>query len=239
VDIGELRAWATSVGEAPRIIYVEVKPGPVQVQSQTSKSNDGLYYPVLRVRNGSQLPGPLTVGSQYPLYMQGHYNNVNWQPSAVFGDRLTGLSECWNDPVSPTKQPTGGYNPNACDTYQYFAVVTGESEGYLGCYHHGSDPGCEPIPADRGLGVTVQNLEDWRDSPHCSGRCDYWIIGSFITFWAPNIATKWGNYPNPDRKYRAPQRNWSFDNRFMNPENLPPGTPNVGYVLRASFREGY
>ncbi|HSG80751.1 MAG TPA: hypothetical protein VLC48_00765 [Gemmatimonadota bacterium] len=238
VDIAELRHWSNDVGQAPRIIYVEIEPrSGVTSASKTSDSGDGYYWPVLRIKEGSRLPGPLTIGSMYPLYMEGHYNNVNWKPSAVFGDRLTGLSECWKD-----SNPSGGRDADytrrdACHTYQYFAVVTGESEGYLGCYHHGPDPGCTPIPPGKGLGGTVQNLEDWRFG--CGSRCNYWIIGSFITFWAPKIATKWGNDPNPNQTYTAPDRNWSFDPRFMNPENLPPGTPNVGYVLRASFRVGY
>lgn len=242
VNVGNIRNWGNpgGPGDRPRIIYVEIIPSTNIVhEGVTSRSDDDLYWPALRVLNGSRLPGPLTVGSMYPLYMQGHYNDTNWQPAAVFGDRLTGLSECWTDPNSPNPQPTGGDNPNACDTYQYYAVVTGWSEGNLGCYHHGPDPGCDPIPAGKSLSVGIQNLEDWRSSPQCSGRCDYWIIGSFINFWAPHIANKWGNEPNPNRKYKAPSRNWSFDPRFMDPENLPPGTPNVGYVLRASFRESY
>jgi type II secretory pathway pseudopilin PulG len=238
VDIAELRNWAISVGQAPRVIYVEIKPrSGVTSSSATSPSGDGYYWPILRLRNGSTLPGPLTVGTGYPLYMQGHYNNNNKQPAAVFGDRLTGLSECWQD-----NNPSGGrdadYNQrDACDTYQYYSVITGESEGYLGCYHHGPDPGCTPIPAGMGLSVTVQNLEDWRYP--CSDRCEYWIIGSFVTLWAPHISSQWGNYPNPNQTYRAPYRNWSFDPDLMDPANLPPATPNVGYVLRAAFREMY
>jgi hypothetical protein len=65
------------------------------------------------------------------------------------------------------------------------------------------------------------------------------MIGSFITFWAPQIASPYGNCPNPDPSYKAPQRDWSFDPDLMDPQNLPPGTPSVGYVLRASFRQVY
>jgi hypothetical protein len=237
VDVDELRSWVGASVDAPEIIYVEVIPSSsVQYSGTTSESNDNYYWPVLRVKNGSRLPGPLTVGSMLPLYMQGNYNTVDKQPAAVFGDRLTGLSECWTDDNSPNKGPTGGNNPNACHTYQYFSIVTGESEGYMGCYHHGPDPGCTPIPSGQSPGITIQNLEDWRA---CGGRCDYYVIGSFITFWSPKIASPWRDYPNPGPVYRSPHRNWSFDDDLANPENLPPGTPNVGYVLRASFKESY
>jgi hypothetical protein len=243
VDVVALRTWVNAnAGNATRVIYVEIKPGSVVSAATTNKSNDSGYWPALRLRNGSRLPGPLTVGSMYPLYMQGNYNNVNKQPAAVFGDRLTGLSQCWFDSPSPNSDPPDWRSRPACNTYQYFSIITGESEGYLGCYHHGSDPGCQPIPSDKSLSVTVQNLEDWRDGCGWNDgleRCEYRIIGSFVTFWSPKIASKWGNDPNPDQHYSAPYRNWSFDYDLSDPQKLPPATPNVGYVLRASFREMY
>jgi hypothetical protein len=39
--------------------------------------------------------------------------------------------------------------------------------------------------------------------------------------------------------YVPPQREWSFDTDFRNPRKLPPGTPNVGYVLRTAMREAF
>ncbi len=234
VDVGALRTWSNSVGESPRIIYVEViERSGVAQSGTTDKSGEGFYFPVLRMRNGSQLPGPLTVGSMYPLYMWGNYNNVNWQPAAVFGDRTTGLSDCWYDDVSPTKGPTDPNFKPACDTYQYAALITGWSEGYLGCYHENPEPNCVPLPPGKGTSNSIQNLENWRA---CGSRCLYLFYGSFVTFWAPKIADP---YSSPNKTYKAPTRDWSFDSRFLDPQNLPPGTPNVGYVLRASFREVY
>jgi hypothetical protein len=39
--------------------------------------------------------------------------------------------------------------------------------------------------------------------------------------------------------YRPPQRDWSFDDDFRNPELLPPGTPNMGSVIRTAMREAF
>ncbi len=234
VDIDELRDWSNSVGEAPRIIYVEIIPrSGVTQSSDTDKSGEGFYFPVLRLTDGSRLPGPLTIGSEYPLYMHGDYNNDNWQPAAVFGDRTTGLSECWQDDNSSGGRDADYNQRDACDTEQYAALITGWSEGYLGCYHHNPEPNCVPLPAGKGTSNAIQNLEDWRV---CSGRCLYLWHGSFVTFWAPKIADP---YSGSFQTYRSPRRDWSFDYRFQDPRNLPPGTPNVGYVLRASFREAY
>jgi hypothetical protein len=238
VDIQELRDWVNEnpSQNATSIIYVEIKnSSTITDPSETDKSGEGFYFPILRIKDGARLPGPLTIGSEYPLYMQGDYNDVDKQPAAVFGDRLTVLSNEWKDSENRvTYEPFRHADP----TTQFFAVVTGEGEGYLGCYHHGPDPGCTPITNGCSPGVTVQMLEDWGWRA-CGSRCLHRLIGSFITFWYPQIASPYGDCPNPNPSYRAPERDWSFDPDLMNPANLPPGTPNVGYVLRASFREVY
>ena len=41
---------------------------------------------------------------------------------------------------------------------------------------------------------------------------------------------QWITYYNP------PDRDWRFDLRFRDPNNLPPGTPVVGSVVQTSFR---
>jgi hypothetical protein len=236
VRLNRLRTWvmADSAARAPRIIYVEFVPSSNIVSSGTTDDSDeGFYFPVLRLEDGERLHGPLTIGTEYPLYVQGDYNNLNKQAAAVFGDRLTVLSGRWDEDANDVDDdPMRG----AEDTEMFFSIITGESEGYIGCYHEGPDPGCIPTPAGKGPGVTVQMLEDWRA---CGGKCLHRMIGSFITFWSPQIANPWGSWPNPNQKYKSPQRDWSFDFDLSNPENLPPGTPNVGFVLRASFRESY
>jgi hypothetical protein len=39
--------------------------------------------------------------------------------------------------------------------------------------------------------------------------------------------------------YSPPQRNWSFDETFLNPNKLPPGTPFFQYVQATAFRQTY
>ena len=87
--------------------------------------------------------------------------------------------------------------------------------------------------------MIVKRLEDWKNCPTGpGGRCVCEFNGSFISAWAPMIADD-HDVP-PSYKYAdvcALQRN--FDTRFLDPTNLPPGTPVVGNVLRAAFRESF
>ena len=69
-------------------------------------------------------------------------------------------------------------------------------------------------------------------------KCMFRLIGSFVTLWYPRHSLAMG----PDlgySHYRSPKRDWSFDFDLMDPAKLPPGTPSVGSVLRASFKEAY
>ncbi len=243
IDISELRNWITSSGESTEIIYVEIivpkktTAPPPETQPNSGVPGDGGVFPIFRVVNGAQLPGPLTVGSEYPLFVQGDYNTVGWQPSSLFGDRLAVLSNSWNDGDAPNQTDNAdNRNPNASNTTQYFAVITGTGEGNIGCFHE--DPGCSTTPA-YGPSGWVKMLEDWKAcSSEPDGRCIHTFIGSYISLWPPEIASEWGDYPGTSY-YRRPVRNWSFDTRFENPDDLPPGTPVVGAVLRSSFREAF
>jgi hypothetical protein len=39
--------------------------------------------------------------------------------------------------------------------------------------------------------------------------------------------------------YGAPVRNYSFDTLFLNPANLPPGTPMFQDVVSLSYHQGF
>jgi hypothetical protein len=246
VDIAELRSWVNGGGDPVEIIYVDIKQSSVKNGSVTDYHNDGdyfdnKYFPVLRLRNGAELPGPLTVGSQYPMWIQGDYNTTNWQPASVFSDRIGTLSNTWDDAQAQTDYSNPGTsckntgdsrcNYVTLDVNQFVAVITGTGEGNVGCYHE--DPGCT-LPPYSGSGWW-RLLENWNT---CGGRCDMNIVGSYISLYAPQFAKAAGNGYGGGA-YVRPNRNWSFDNRFEVADNLPPGTPVVGQVFRAAFRESY
>ncbi len=236
VDISFLGTWmlADSANNLTEIIYVNIVPPGGGLVVGVDEKADG-YFPILRIINGAQLPGPLTLGGEYPVFVQGDYNSsADWKPSAVFGDRLTVLSNNWTDPSGSNTNPR---KPPARDTDQYFAAIIGTGEGYVGCYYRNPEPGCTPLPNENaGPAGWVKLLENWAAS--CAGRCKHTFVGSFVSLWAPQIASQLGNFPG-NNYYNRPERDYRFDARFQSPENLPPGTPVVGKVFRASFREGY
>jgi hypothetical protein len=239
IDVAELGNWVglDPANNAPEIIYVEFKDAAaVTDPSVTDPSDAGYYWPALKFVNGSQLPGPLTMGSEYPFYIQGDYNTGLWEPASIFGDRLTLLSNQWVDGVIMAPITRRRDAPDALgNTVLNVALITGEGEGHVGCFHE--DAGCTPDTDDPAW--IVKRLEDWKNCPAETGdRCLCVFNGSFISAWAPQIS-KDHDVP-PSYKYTdvcALRRN--FDLRFLDPSNLPPGTPVVGNVFRASFREAY
>ncbi len=76
-------------------------------------------------------------------------------------------------------------------------------------------------------------LEHWYDV--LGNRITLHYKGSLVSpFTSQKTTGTWnGTY------YTPPQRDWHFDTDFQDPRLLPPGTPNVGYVIRTAMREAY
>lgn len=229
VDMTKLRTWLTSgggsAGPKPDVIYVEFKPRVGSPFSGTSGNSpiDNAYYPALRLKNGSLLFGRLTIGSEYPLYVQGNYNNTSpRKPAATFGDALTMLSNSWDD--GNCAVANCGVPGTGSATYQWYGLVTGTGEGYWGCWHHSCSP-----PAGGGAGW-VRMLEAW------GGTLSFWR-GSFVSLWAPVRTCV--SCPSSGSSYTAPTRDWSFDPMFLKPDSLPPATPVVGNVIHTAYRPVY
>ena len=245
VQINFLGDWIIGPGDGVEVIYVEFINAPVQNAGTTDDDSnpagmfDDAYFPVLRIKNGNQLPVPLTVGSEYPLIVQGHYNTTNWKPASLFGDRLTSLSASWDDANAQNNYDNDCRYAAACplatiNTNQYFAFIAGQGKGFVGCFHE--DPGCNPSDQPpNGTSGSIRLLEDWKNGSCPGGRCTLTILGSFVYLWLPQIANWESSAPSSNATYRRPNRNWGFDDRLLEPHNFPPGTPAVGNVLRAGF----
>ena len=77
-----------------------------------------------------------------------------------------------------------------------------------------------------GLENLPRFLEKWTDKT-------FTYKGSMVDLWFSEQATGIWVYGSP--VYEAPDRAWSFDMDFLDPTNLPPGTPMVNTVLKVSW----
>ena len=247
IDIDELDDW---VDEDPlremRLIYVRfvLPPGGLGDYNQSIRNQifDGTLDPALRMRDAAELPNPLTVASEWPIYVDGDYNSEEKQPAALVGDGITILSEGWSDGSNrPGGNCTSVSQGVPCSIFNNYnwnmdnAATTTVNAALLA--GHWATPcdwvesGC-PTPASNQnwYGGGIENfprfLEDWSGVP-------YNYLGALVSpFTSEKTTGTWnGSY------YSPPNRNWLFDTDFQDPNKLPPGTPNVGSVLRASFRE--
>jgi len=189
-----------------------------------SELNDSGYFPdngilyaahtnddngAIRLVDGEELAGPLTVATENPLYTWGDYNNVNKQPAALLTDAYNVLSNAWQDYRS-----TGSLSLRiASNTTVNACFMTGnvpsESNHYSG--------GLENLP---------RFLEKW------TGKTFYYR-GSMVDLWESEQATGiwyYGGY-----FYTAPNRDWGFDSMYLDPTRLPPGTPQVNAIQRGQW----
>jgi len=243
VELDTLRTWLTGVGgPKPDVIYIEFKKPTVNMTDSAATdpagdnpgSGGGMPFLALRLRDGFQLHGRLSIGSEYPLYVRGDYNTTAKQPAAVFGDTYTWLSTNYPDGGYPSPgQGTNGIPsmPVAVNVTHNFAIVTGTGAGYVGCYHEVA--GCVP-PADGGAGW-FRSLED------ATGKT-FTFRGSFVSLWAPVYATVWDmcqGQPTCGDHYKRPNRVTQFETMFLWPDSLPPATPVVGNVIHTAYRPVY
>ena len=163
----------------------------------------------IRLVNGEELAAPFTVVTDNPLYTLGDYNKTNKKAAALFTDALTVLSNNWDDANSNQSLS----NRLASNTTVNAAFLTGNTETTLGHYNGG----LENLP---------RFLEKW------SGKT-FTYEGSMVDLWFSEQATGSWKYGSP--QYTAPNRDWAFDLAFLDPNNLPPGVPQINTVLKVSW----
>ena len=171
----------------------------------------------VKLTNGDTLPAPTTVVSDDPVYVQGNYNIVNKVGASVIADAVTILSNRWGDiDGDGTFDEDLAYSQallndrNAWSTTMNLALMTGNTDTQPGVLYNG------------GVENVLRFLERWSGDTLT-------YRGSIIDLWNSVIAT--GNWIYGTPIYTAPNRDWAFDTDFLDPTNLPPGTPNV-YTIR-------
>ncbi len=163
----------------------------------------------IRLTNGAELPAPMTVVTEDPIFVKGNFNTIEKKGAAVIADAVNLLSNSWND----TKGSVG--LPNASNTTFNVAMISGN------------------VPTPDGGGSYSGGFENMpRFHENWTGRTAT-IQGSFISLYASEIATAPWVYGG--NCYTAPTRNWSFDPALQDIENMPPFTPNAVYFRRVAW----
>lgn len=218
LDISQLREWNRTnmvinltnsmVGgtnfHSIRIVYV--------VDQRTNS--------VVRLVNGDTLlPQGLTIASQNPVYIKGHYNSpaptrgtsdtTATLPAAVVADAISILSAGWNDANSALTIDKRTAIATTVNAAFLAGIVPTTTAHYSG--------GVENFP---------RFLENW------SGQA-FTYNGSMVVMFESKVAT--APWPGTGVVYNPPIRNWAFDQNFHDVNKLPPGTPCARAMSRGRW----
>ena len=97
----------------------------------------------------------------------------------------------------------------------------------------GEQNGGTAFPNSGGINNFVRLLEDWTDQ-------DVNILGSFVSL--DRNQRSGGSIRTCNQNgchYRVPNRNFNFDTRFNDPENLPPGALAFVYLRQILFTRDF
>lgn len=194
---------------------------------------------VLKLVNGTlgNLPtrldnnkGGFTVASENPVYVQGDYNasvgggfGDPHSAAAVIADSVTLLSNNWSD-LNSLNNPNnlGGRVGNT--SFYRMAVAGGKNK-----YFQNIDNAHRDFGTDGGMHNFLRYIESW------GGTLSY--QGSLVSLYYSQYAT--GTFKCCTMVYAPPTRDYAFDSLFLDPANLPPGTPMFQDVVNLSYRQDY
>jgi hypothetical protein len=193
----------------------------------------------LRPDNGQ---GGFTVASENPVYIQGNYNSDVTDPfwnnpppavqadivhaaAAVIADSVTVLSNGWSD-TNSMLNPLNLGNRNATTTYYRLAIAGGKNINFPQPVGTGNDFG-----TDGGVHNFLRYIEGW------GGAGGLYYRGSLVSLYYSQYAT--GVFKCCTLVYGPPPRYYYFDNAFLDPTKLPPGTPMLQDVVNLTYFQDF
>jgi len=174
--------------------------------------------------------GGFTVASENPVYVQGDYNASTGAgfgdphaAAAIIADAVTLLSNNWSD-SNDLKNPNnlGGRAGNS--SWYRMAIAAGKTLAFPQPAWGGQDFG-----TDGGMHNFLRYLESW------GGTLNY--EGSLVSLYSSQYAT--GVFKCCTTVYSPPTRAYQFDQLFLQPQNLPPGTPMFQDVDNLSYHQNF
>jgi hypothetical protein len=211
----------------------------------------------------SYLPHPIspatygngfTVASEEPVYVLGDYNSGLYDPfwpsganpttphsaAAIIADSVTLLS----NPPTTVSSPTPKYGWTDRESFLYPAAMgsrPGNNSYYRMAIAAGKsipfkEPGWASAGAlqDFGTDGGMHNFLRYLES-RSGTNVNY--AGSLISMYYSQYNT--GVFKCCNAVYGAPNRNYFFDTQFLNPNNLPPGTPMFQDVVSLSYHQTF
>jgi len=213
----------------------------------------------------SYLPHPIapatsgngfTIGSEEPVYVYGDYNTGSADPywpsgvtpntphsaASIIADSVTLISNPpsgsakpaanvgWTD-VESFLQPGVATNRPGNTSYYRMALAAGKSipfpePGWA------TAAGLKDFGTDGGMHNFMRYLEDRGAN---GATVNY--TGSLISMYYSQYNT--GVFKCCNTVYGAPTRNYFFDTQFLNPTQLPPGTPMFQDVVSLSYHQNF
>ncbi len=202
----------------------------------------------------------ITLATENPMYIWGNYNTTGIDvappagtsslndiaapfhylgsqvPSSLISDAFFPLSKTWSDSCSAMYPGNTGnrladrslpaVNPQLEETAVRAGIIAGNNLAALA-----GVPDAGTSAAESKLNGGMHNfprfLERW------GARWNF--VGSLIPLYRSTQAV--GQYNADSTIYGAPVRNWAFDSSFLDPNKLPPSTPQFQYVQPTAFRQ--
>jgi type IV pilus assembly PilX-like protein len=193
-----------------------------------------------------------TVASEEPVYVWGDYNTGSTDPfwpsenttttphsaAAIIADSVTLLS---NPPAGNTL-PTAKVGWTDLESFA-FPAVAASRPGNTSYYRMAIAAGKSiPFPrpawggADMGTDGGMHNFLRYLENRGANNATVNYT-GSMISMYYSQYDT--GIFKCCNAVYGAPTRNYFFDTQFLNPANLPPGTPMFQDVVSLSYHQNF
>ena len=166
----------------------------------------------------------------------------NWQDGGVSTATLASnlqTSGSMENPINPSGQNYPASTPNriAVTTYYRLAIAGGKTIAFLNTAQNPEFA----FGMDGGIHNFLRFLEDWGGVPNPAGsgaavnQQALFYKGSIVSLYWNTYAT--GTFKCCGLVYNPPDRQYTFDNLFSIPVNLPPATPMFRNVDNLSYRQ--
>jgi hypothetical protein len=161
----------------------------------------------------------------------------NQVPASLVSDAFFPLSKTWSDSCSAMYPENTGkrladrslpaVNPQMSETAVRSGIIAGNNLAALAGAPDAGNTATGESRLNGGMHNFPRFLERW------SARWNF--VGSLIPLYRSTQAV--GQYNADSTIYGAPIRNWAFDSAFLDPNKLPPSTPQFQYVQPTAFRQ--